>query len=92
MEITTVLILVVVGLVGWLLYERSKRRSSEALNDNIETKEKVNEIQKDIIKNEALIEVEKEKQDELKKNLEKEKSKDVSNDDLIDFFNNSDKK
>lgn len=81
----------VVVLIGVLLYERSKRRSAEALNDNIETKEKIDEVQRDVIKNEALMEAERLKRDEINKKLEEDKKKDVSKDDLLDFFNKSDK-
>lgn len=91
MELTSALALLVAGLLGWLLYERSKKNAADALNANAATKEKVDAIQKDISTNDASIEAEKQKQDELKKNLDKEKSKDVSNDDLVDYFNKSDK-
>ncbi len=74
------------AFVGYL-WERSKRRSAEALNDNLETKEHILDLQKDVVKNEALIEASKEKQDEIKRKLEEEKAKDVSKDDLLDFFN-----
>lgn len=77
----------VAGLTVWLLYEKNKRESAEALNDNLETKEKVDAINKDVIKNEALIAAEEEKRKEIEKKLEEEKNKDVSKDDLTKFFN-----
>jgi len=91
MNLTSILITLVLLLGGGLWYEFRKRKSAEALNDNIETKEKIDEAQKDIIKNEALIEASKQKQDEIQKKLDEEKNKDVSKDDLLDFFNKSNK-
>lgn len=78
---------IVIALVGWLLYERNKRRSAEALNDNQESKEKVTEIQKEIVKNEARNEVEEEKRESLKETLDKAKNEEVSTDNILDFFN-----
>lgn len=91
MNLMVILIAAFSTLIGWLLYERSKRKSAEALNDNIKTKEEVLEIQKDVVKNEGLIDAERIKREEMIKKLEEEKNKDVSNKDLLDFFNKSDK-
>jgi len=87
MDFTTGLVVVVAGLATWLLYEKNKRKSAEALNDNAETKEKVLEIEKEVIKNEALNEAEEEKRKTLKDSLEEEKKKDVSEENILDFFN-----
>lgn len=76
----------VMAVVGYL-YERSKRRSAEALNDNLGTKEHILDIQKDVIRDQALIDSETIKQNEIKAKLEEDKKKDVSKDDLLDFFN-----
>lgn len=91
MDLTIGLVVLVLGLFGWLLYERSKKQSAEALNSNLDTKQQVLDVQKDVEKNNGLIEAEKQKQDDLNKKLEEEKAKDVSKDDLLDFFNKSDK-
>lgn len=87
MDLTPTLIVGIVGLVGWLLYERNKRKSAEALNDNIETKEKVLNIEKDIKKNEGLIEAEEAKRESLKETLDKAKNEEVSTDNILEFFN-----
>lgn len=85
------LLAAIAALGAWLYFEHSTRKHAEALNDNLETKEKVDAVNKDVIKNEALIEAEKQKQDELNKNLEEEKKKEVSKDELLDFFNKDEK-
>jgi hypothetical protein len=76
------LIGIVVGLVGLLFYERSKRKSAEGSLNNLETKKEVLEVEKNLSKNEGLIEAEKEKREEIK-NEESKKSLD----DLARFFN-----
>jgi hypothetical protein len=76
------LIGIVVGLMGLLFYERSKRKSAEGSLDNLETKKEVLEVEKNLSKNEGLIEAEKEKREEIK-NEESKKSLD----DLARFFN-----
>ena len=86
------LIGIIVALIGYALFQRSKRRSAEALNTNLETKEQVLDIQKDVEKNNAEIEAEKQKQADLQKKADEEKAKDVSKEDLVDFFNNKSNK
>lgn len=80
-----------VGLVGVLgalfLWERSKRRTSEALLENQETKEKLVEIDKTISKNEGTLEAEETKREEIKKDLEEEKNETKTNEELEKFFN-----
>lgn len=86
------LIGIIAVLSGLFLFERSKRRSAEAINTNLETKEKVNDIQKDVDINNAEIEVEKQKQADAQKKADEEKAKNVSKDDLLDFFNDKSNK
>ena len=87
MDLSAVLVIVIGTLTGLYLYERSKRRSAEALNTNIQTKEQVDSIQKNVDVNDANIKVEEQKQADAKKAADEEKAKDVSKDDLLDFFN-----
>lgn len=60
------LLALIVGLFGAFLFQRSKTKSSEALNDNLEVKEKLLEKQKEIVKNQGLIEAEEQKREEIK--------------------------
>ena len=76
------LIGLLVALVGGLLYERSKRRSAESSLENLETKKQILNLEKQESKNEELIEVEKEKREEIKNEQSKK-----SLDDLARFFN-----
>lgn len=89
------LLIALLGIVGILfglyLRERSKAQSSQALADNVKSKEEVATIQKDVDSNDAKIAEEKQKQADLQKNLDEEKKKDVSQDDLLHFFNTDDK-
>jgi len=77
------LIGLIVLLLGGLLFERSKRKSAENTLENLETKKQILEVEKNVSKNNGLIEAEKEKREEIKN----EKSK-KSLDDLARFFNN----
>lgn len=71
-----------VTLVGLLFYERSKRKSAEGSLENLETKKEILTIDKDVSKNNGLIEAEKEKREEIKN---EESKKSLS--DLARFFN-----
>jgi len=85
---TSVLIMMVVALVVLLVHQHLKKNSAEALNDNLESKEKVLEKEKEIAKNEGLITAEEEKRKQIESDLEKKKNEEVSKDNLLDFFNN----
>lgn len=60
------LVALIVGLVGAFLFQRSKAKSAEALNDNLEIKENLLEKQKEVVKNQGLIEAEEQKREEIK--------------------------
>ena len=60
------LVALIVGLVGAFLFQRSKTKSAEAINDNLEIKEDLLEKKKEIIKNQGLIEAEEQKREEIK--------------------------
>lgn len=87
MSLTEVLLLIT-GLLGvGFVYERGKRRSAEALNDNLETKEKLLEKDKKISENDASIKLEEERQKQIKKQIEEDRNESKTNlDDIIDFF------
>lgn len=87
MDLTGYLIVGLAALGGLFLYEKSKRKSAEALNENVETKEKLNELNKDIIKNEALNEAEEEKRKQIEKESEEKKNEKVDRDNLLDWLN-----
>lgn len=74
-------------ILGMLFYERSRRKSAEALNDNAETLEKVLEKEESIMKNNASLEVEEEFRKKEEQSLENKKNEDLSTSNLVDFFN-----
>ena len=74
-------------VTGLFLFERSKRKSAEALNDNLETKEKVNSIEAEIRKNHAILGVEEADRKKQKELIEKNATEKLSDEDLADFLN-----
>lgn len=81
------LIGIIAALVGALFWQTNKRKIAEARNENVLTKEKLNDINKDIAKNSGSIESENSKQEEFKKDLENVKTNDLSVSDILDIFN-----
>ena len=75
------------ALLGAFFYQKSKRETAEARNENLETKEKLNDINKDISKNQGQLESEEQKQSELKKDLENVKTIQDSISSIVDFLN-----
>lgn len=74
---------VIALLIGGLFYERTKRKTSEAILENLDSKKKDAKLESEVIKDQARLEVESEKREEIKN----EPIKDVSVNDLVDFFN-----
>jgi len=74
-------------IIGLFFMERSRRKSAEALNDNIETKEKVMEKEKKVMENNASLKSEEELRSKEKESLESKKNEDLSTSNLVDFFN-----
>lgn len=71
-------------LVGGLIYERVKRKSSEALLENLDSKKEDAKAEAQNEKSKALLEVEQEKREGLQ-NEEIKPESDLSK--LADFFN-----
>jgi Flp pilus assembly protein TadB len=81
------LIGIIGALLGALYWQTNKRKIAEARNENVLTKEKLNDINKEIAKNSGVIESETLKQEELKKDLENAKTNDLSINDVLDIIN-----
>lgn len=67
----------VIGLFivsGAFLYERSRRKSAEAIADNKEDLDKINELNKQISSNDGKLKSEEDKRNEIKKEAEDAKS------------------
>ena len=74
-------------LGGWLFLERGKRKTAEAINENVEVKEKVQKLEGERLENSATIKAEEERRKEINDKATEEKSKPVGDTDIVDFFN-----
>ncbi len=77
----------IVGALLMFLFVKRKN-STEAREENLKTKEDINKIDGQVEKNNAKLDVEKEKQEALKKELREKLGALLSEKDLEDFFNN----
>lgn len=81
------LIGIITILLGGFFYQKSKRDTAEARNSNLDTKQKLNPLDKEIAKNNGNLESEEQKQEELKKQIGANNAVEtISN--LINFFTN----
>lgn len=76
--------LVLAALTGAFLYERSRRKSAEAIADNQDVIDKLNKGDKVITKNEGLLESEEVKRNEIAKDADDRKSD--TSESLVDFL------
>lgn len=72
-------------VTGAFFYERSRRQSAEAIADNQETIDKINDGDKKIIKNEAINQAEEEKRADIKEEIKKQQEDDSET--VADFLN-----
>lgn len=82
---TDYLYAVLAGLA--VLFFLKKNKAVKAQAENLETKEKVNEVQKEVVKTEALIDAEAIKREELKTEMERKTRETLTEQDIVDFFN-----
>jgi len=87
MNTTMAFIFAVIGLGAAFIYELIRRKGSDALNANNATKEQLNTINKEISKNDGLLEAEKEKRDQIDQDLKKEETLSQSKDSILDWLN-----
>lgn len=78
---------ILVALLGGFFYQKSKRETAEARNENLETKEKLNDINKNISKNQGSLEAEEQKQNELRKDLDAAKITEDTITNIVDWLN-----
>ncbi len=71
-------------LAGLFVYERSRRKSAEAIADNQEVLDELNNLDKQKVTNDGKLQSEEDKRAELKKEEEDDKSNTDGN---SDFFN-----
>jgi septal ring factor EnvC (AmiA/AmiB activator) len=83
---TDYLYAVLAGLA--VLFFLKKNKAVEAQAENLETKEKINEVQKEVVKLEASLEAETDKRQKLQSEMEDKIKKVLDGKDIADFFNN----
>lgn len=81
------LFVLLIAALGGLVFFKRKADNAEALNENVETKSKVLDLQKFVEKNLAALEAEKNKRNQLELDLSTEKAKEVTTDEIVDFLN-----
>lgn len=81
------LIGLVVALLGGFLYQRNRANVASARNENLEVKEQLNDINKDIAHNDGALESEEQKQSELRKELEDAKLSEGDVESIANFLN-----
>lgn len=86
MELNSNILYVVAALVGGLVFYRSKYKTEKNITDNMKTKEKMLEKDREIINKEADNKVEAAKRKAAKEKLNKEKGKDEGVKSLVSFF------
>lgn len=83
---TDYLYAVLAGLA--VLFFLKKNKAVEAQAENLETKEKINEVQKEVVKLEASLDAEAEKRERLQNEMEDKIKEVLDGKDIADFFNN----
>jgi hypothetical protein len=71
---------------GMFFYERTKRKSAEALNDANNARKEVDKKQAEILKNNALLGIEEIDRNKQKELLDKKINEKLTDSDLNDFF------
>lgn len=82
---TDLLLALLCGLGVFVLLKKNK--GAEAQAENLETKEKLLELEKELIKTKATIESEETKRDELKKEMTEKVNETLTPKDIADYFN-----
>ncbi|NBX70096.1 MAG: hypothetical protein EBR01_14195 [Proteobacteria bacterium] len=82
---TDLLLALLCGLGVFVLLKKNK--STEAQAENLETKEKLLELEKELIKTKATLESEEIKRDEIKKEMTEKVNETLTPKDIADYFN-----
>ena len=85
------LIGVIAVLLGGFIFERSRRQSAESLLTNADSKKEVQDIEANKEKNNASLQLEEDRRNMIKEKSDEEKTRDLLDADLLDFFNKSKK-
>lgn len=82
---TDLLLALLCGLGVFVLLKKNK--STEAQAENLETKQKLLELEKELIKTKATLESEEIKRDEIKKEMTEKVNETLTPKDIADYFN-----
>lgn len=85
------LIGVIAVLLGGFIFERNRRQSAESLLTNADSKKEVQDIEANKEKNNASLQLEEDRRNMIKEKSDEEKTRDLLDADLLDFFNKSKK-
>jgi hypothetical protein len=77
----------IVFLLGGFLFQRSKRKSAEALLENQESRQEVHNLEAQKDTNDASLQLEEQRREDIKKNAEHEENRPVLDSELLDFLN-----
>jgi len=77
----------IAALAGGLFFYRSKAKTAESLNANIETKEKVIKEDAEIAKDQGKLEAESGRREAISDTVQKEVEKELPNESLVNFLN-----
>lgn len=86
------LIGIIVALLGGFLYQRNKAAIAEAINKNVDEKEKLNTIDRKIAENSGIISAEEQKQTELKEEIQNADNTKVDLATVVNLINDLTKK
>jgi hypothetical protein len=86
-NIVQYLIAALVGMTGLFLFQRSKTNTAEALNKNIDEKNKVNQITQQETPDKVNVAQQQANQQQINQDLQKEKDTNVDLKELSDFLN-----
>lgn len=87
MDILHILIGIILALAGGLVYYKGKAGSAGALLENLDTKNKVNQDNQSIAKDQGLLDAEAQKRQQAQQDAANKEKPNESNKDISDFFN-----
>lgn len=91
-NVVAVLSLIIAILFGWLMYEKSQKDATEALERNQEDQKKLNALDSDIAKNDGLEQAEVEKRRQIEEEMERKKNEQASKEELLRYLNDPNSK
>lgn len=85
------LLSIIAALAAGLFFFRSKAKTAESLNENLDTKKEIVKEDSEIAKNQGRLEAESERRQTIQDSVQREVDKVQSEKDLLDFINSQHK-